>query len=159
MKFNRPVLFGLLSAVSIVAFTACHPRNTLRSHFGGDTEEMPRRIDYVVGRMTRTLDLDEVQQERLRTMAEAVHARMAEIRTDRETVKSELIGLVSKGSVDAREIDDFMRRKMERIEPVRLLVAENLAAFHAMLRPEQREKLVAEIRNHEPGRCRFARPW
>jgi len=159
MKPNRTILIGLLSVVSIVALSACHPRNTFRSHFGDDAEKAAHRIDYVVYKLTRALDLDEGQQARLKTMAETLQARMAEIRKDREKGKTEVIALISREKIEAREIDDFLVRKMERIEPVRRLLAENLAEFHAMLTPEQREKLVTQIQNHEPGRCRFSGKW
>jgi periplasmic protein CpxP/Spy len=159
MNTHHTWLLGLLIIVSIAAISACHPGKAFRSHFGDEGEIVAHRIDYMVDKQTRTLDLDDGQQTQLRAMAENVRARMAEIREEHAGAKAEVIALVSQDTVEAGEIDDFMDRKIKRIEPVRKLVTENLAAFHAMLSPEQREKLVTEIQNHESGRCRFGGKW
>ena len=159
MKPKHSLLIGLLSVASIVVVSACSPRNTFRAHFGSPEEKAAHRIEYAVDKLTRTLDLDDAQQARLRTMAETLHARMAEIRKDHEKGKAEVIAMVEREKVEAREIDDLLAKKMQRIEPVRRLFAENMAAFHAMLTPKQREKLAAAIQDHEPGRCRFGGKW
>lgn len=159
MKPRPMILIGLLSVVSIIGFSACHPRKSFRAHFGDDAEKAAHRIDYMVGKLTRTLDLDGAQQERLRSMAGQLHAKMKEIRNDHDQVKGEMIDLISGETVDAGRINRFMDDRMERFKPVKELFAENLARFHAMLTPEQRTKLVAAIKDHEPGRCRFADKW
>ncbi len=159
MKNHRLWVVGLLSIFVMIAFSACQGGKMFRSHFGDDTEKAAYRIQYGVEKMTRTLDLDDGQQAQLRSMAETLHARVVEMRKDREKGKAEVIELVSREKIEAREIDEFLARKMEQIAPVRRLFAENLAGFHAMLTPEQRQKLVAEIKNHEHGQCRFGGKW
>jgi hypothetical protein len=35
------------------------------------------------------------------------------------------------------------------------MAAEHIAEFHAILTPEQRTTLIAELESHQRGRCRF----
>ncbi|MBI5895220.1 MAG: Spy/CpxP family protein refolding chaperone [Desulfobacterales bacterium] len=153
MKTVIWVSVGLLAtAFLLVGFMACDPGRV--GCFRGRNWTPEEKVAHVKSWATQELALSEAQQVELERMLTAMadkHATMRGMRTD---VKKALLDELRKDQVRPEDLKQLVEAKRPAFEELLYLAATNLAAFHALLTPEQREKLIARLESHQ-GRC----PW
>lgn len=159
MSYTHWIVLTVVGLAVVVGLSACHPRAAYKAHFGTDQERAEYHVDYAVKRLTKKLDLTDEQQARVREMALDVKSKIVAHHQDREKTKAEMISLVSQERITPQEITDRVEAKLKQHRPMLDLMAKNLAELHGMLTPDQRAKLIEEIKNHEHGQCRFGRKW
>jgi Spy/CpxP family protein refolding chaperone len=132
MKILALAPFIALALIVSFAFGACRPH---RHSEGWDTERAVRFA-------ARKLDLSKQQQEELERILADAKAEMAGPRERWEGSRDEVRRMILSDSISAADIEKMMAAHDEDREEVRGLFAEKAAEVHAILTPEQRQKLV-----------------
>jgi len=159
MKARKHLVIGLLSIFGIVSLAGCHPGSPFRFRQETGEETAARRIDYVIDKLTKHLDLDTSQEKRLRVMAETFRQETEDLRKGHGESKEEVMALLSQEKVDAEEVQELITAKMEKFKPMIALFSANVAELHALLTKEQRIRLIEKIKAHEHKGCRFNDRW
>lgn len=154
MKTVIWVSVGLFATVFLlVGFMACDRGRTGAFGFRGDDGTSEERVAHVQQWVTKKLDLTEEQQVELQRMLTEMadkHATMRGMHTD---FKKAFLDELRKEQVRPEDLKQLIEAKRPHFEEMLDLAAENLAAFHALLTPQQRERLVSELESHHHGRC------
>ncbi len=153
MKTLIWVSVGLLASLFlVVGFMACDGSRTacFRGH-GGTPEE---KVAWVNQWVTKKLDLNATQQAELTRMLTEMADKHAALHAMRSDFRQDFLDELRKEQLRPEELKQLVESRRPAFEEMLDLAARNLAAFHAMLTPEQREKLVAGLEAHRE-RC----PW
>lgn len=146
---------GLLATVFLlVGFMACDREHTGALCFRGDAGTPEERVAHVKQWVSKKLELTEEQQVELERMLTAMADKHATMRGTHTDFKKAFIDELRKEQVRPEDLKQLIEAKRPHFDEILDLAAENLAAFHAMLTPQQREKLIAALESHH-GRC----PW
>ena len=115
------------------------------------------RIAYVTGKIAEKLALDAQQEAELNSMADAVKEKMIALKTGRAQMHEELAALARQEQINEEEINDIIAKKRVQFDDMAQFIGEQVIQFHAMLTPEQREKLATIIETHDirSSHCRF----
>jgi uncharacterized protein YydD (DUF2326 family) len=125
---------------------------------GGGWHRSPEeKIAYLKSKITMKLDLDEMQKTTLDRIAQEMLDEHAQWSGTREAFKTNFMETLAKESVAPEEIKALFETKMPIFEEMMASAAGHIAEFHSVLTPEQRTTLIAEMKSHQGGRCRFMR--
>ena len=143
---NRKMLTAVVvgTAVVVLVTVGCGYRK-----FGPAADTTQARAEWIVERIANRLDLVPEQQQALDRMAREVTVRAEEIRVDREKARQRLLAMVRSDALDRAELDRLVAEKKAGIEAMIPFFLDRAVAFHAMLTPEQREKLAVEMEHHD----------
>ena len=125
------------------------------ARFGGH-RNAEHRIDYVRMKLTETLELNDTQKAALDGMTEEILAKINEMHAGRDEFKSRMFQVLNQDQVTAEELEALFAEKKPYYEQMVQLAARNIAEFHGMLTPEQRTRLIEEMKNLKRG-CRFGK--
>jgi hypothetical protein len=101
------------------------------------------------------LELTDAQKVTLNRIGKEIIAEHAQLEATHETFKTSFTETLKKESVTPDELKELFETKKPVIDDMMQMAADHIAEFHAVLTPEQRATLVAEIESHQRGRCRF----
>jgi Spy/CpxP family protein refolding chaperone len=121
-----------LAVIVSFAFGACRPH---RHGNGWDTERAVRFA-------SRKLDLTSEQKEDLKQVLDEAKAEMGDHKDRWTSSRDEVRGMILGDSLTADDITAMMARHEEDRAEMRDMFAEKAAQVHAILTPEQRQKLV-----------------
>jgi Spy/CpxP family protein refolding chaperone len=126
--------------------------------FTGCRHEAGRHPDpeTIVAEISQRLDLDPVQQDRLKEMVIDVEAEMVALHDAEPDPHAALLEMVRAERLDGVELQQLYTAKREAVDRLAEKVIAHLVTFHALLTPEQRETLAAKMADHD-RRCRFFR--
>jgi hypothetical protein len=159
MKVTIFVSIGLLTAALLLfGIVGCQRARTGPLGFHDNGYKSPQeRAAYVKKWVSKKLDLTKDQQVELDRIFLTMAEKHEKIRLLRADLKKGLLDELRKEQVRPDALKALLDAKRPAFEEMIDLAAENLAAFHAMLTLEQREKLVAELESHSRyhGRCRL----
>lgn len=113
------------------------------------------RVNYMVSKISATLELDEAQQTVLDRIAEETIVEMQQMRRNHDIFRSDFMAMLRKDSVRPEALKDLFDTKKPIWDDLMQMASENIAEFHSVLNPEQRKTLIAEIESHHGRRCRF----
>ncbi|MFH1982919.1 MAG: periplasmic heavy metal sensor [Pseudomonadota bacterium] len=132
---KRKTLFGagLLTVLAALTFTACYHKSP------------ENRIGWMIEEVSDRLSLDAGQRERLDAMAEEILARRKQMHANHEALREIVMGELRKEHIDRSVIDGLVAEKRRQMDEMIDYLEDGVLAFHEMLTPEQREKLVAEL--------------
>lgn len=158
MKITIMAIVGLVSVGLIgLVFAGCHPRGGGGRFFGPPGYWTPeKKVNYIKEKITEKLDLSEDQISTLDRIGNEMMAKREQMQTEREAFRSQFMDELRKESVDPAALKSLFQSKLPVIEDFMSMAAENIAEFHSILTPEQREKLVSEIESHH-NRCPFGK--
>ncbi len=122
---------------------------------GGWHRTPEEKVAYVKDKIAKGLSLDDAQKVTLDRIADEIVSEHQEIRSGRQAFKTELIEILSKEEVSADELKALFDTRKPIIEEVMQMASAQIAEFHSILTPEQRETLVDKIESHHGRRCRF----
>ena len=128
--------------------------------FTGCRHEAGRHPDpeKIAAEISERLDLDEVQQERLREMVIDLEAEMVALHDAEPDPHAALLKMVRSERLDGVELQQLYTAKREAVDRLAEKVIAHLVEFHTLLTPEQRETLAVKMEDHQHGRrCRFFR--
>lgn len=156
MKTVFFITFGLvLGAFLLAGFWGCQ---RAAAHGDGNDAFSRHKVDWVKKELTDKLELTETQEAELDRIIETVKAEHADLHAAYPDFRSAFFDELRKDQLTAGEIRELFESRRPAFEEMMTVILEGIADFHAVLTPEQREKLVAEMEAHK-DRCRFRRHW
>ncbi len=106
-------------------------------------------------RIASKLDLDESQQASLEAITAEFKAKMTEIHAGSKERRIQVANLIRQDVIDRVAVDQMIAERRDKILELADLAVDRLIAFHAVLTPEQREKIADHIKSRADKKCRF----
>jgi flagellar motility protein MotE (MotC chaperone) len=113
------------------------------------------KIEFLKSKISEKLELTDAQKVTLNRIGEEVLAEHDQLEDRHETFKADLVETLEKETVTTEELIELFETKKPVIDDLMQMAAGHIAEFHAILTPEQRATLIAELESHQRGRCRF----
>jgi Spy/CpxP family protein refolding chaperone len=154
MKRKTIIGIGIGVAAVILSMVGCGHK-AFWSH--GDSPEA--RAEWVVGKIADRLDLNPQQQEELDGISKAVLARHDDLRASHDRSRQQMLAMVRSDTIDRAELDRLVAERKSDVEALVPFFLDKAVALHALLTPEQREKLAVEIENHHSRRHGCWQRW
>ncbi|OHD69286.1 MAG: hypothetical protein A2W19_15930 [Spirochaetes bacterium RBG_16_49_21] len=114
-----------------------------KKHFLCKTPE--KRAEFIVKKLTRTLDLTEEQVEKLNKIKDEILAATKNIRNERKAFRNEALVLVKSEKLDRNAFNNLISRREQAWNELKPLIIDKLIEFHSMLTPEQKNKLAEKM--------------
>ncbi len=95
-----------------------------------------------VKRISSKLDLDDTQKAKLESIKNELMAKGKTFKGFRKEVASEVVAQAKQDKVDTAKLNQLFDNKQKDMTEMRQLMISKYAEFHAMLKPEQRAKMV-----------------
>jgi len=115
------------------------------------THDPQRAVSYLTGK----LDLDTAQQTRLTDILEAYAAGHGAHAGERDRTHAEVTALLRRESLDPASVEHAVDQGVDRVAAQFRAFGTVLSEVHALLTPEQRDKLADLIEKHAGKRHRF----
>jgi uncharacterized membrane protein len=133
-------------AVGALALSGCH-----RSCGWKSTPE--EKANHIAKKLASELDLSSEQKLKLDKIKLDLLGRKGEFQAVHAGMKDMLLGQLRSGSADTAAINKGLEDREAKLKEMRGFLVAEFAEFHAMLNPDQREKLA--VRLEKMGRhCR-----
>jgi len=117
-----------------------------------------KRVDRIVKRITKELDLNEAQQKKLEESKIEFLAKGREMREAHQNMRKELHEQLSGDKVDQQLLLKIYAENKLKMDEIVFLFTKRLAEFHSTLSPEQKTKLLAKLddleKKHRRWHCR-----
>jgi periplasmic protein CpxP/Spy len=129
--------------------------------FTGCRHDDGRRPDpeRIVSEISDRLSLDDMQRSRLTEMVNDLKDDIMAYHDAEPDPHGQLAEMIRSERLDEIELQQMYTAKREKVDRLAEKVIKDLAEFHALLTPEQRENLAKRIEAHGEGeRCRFFHP-
>ena len=136
---RKVLLWGAISLAVLTLLAACG-----RS----PDDRWDRRSDYVVRRLDRELNLTQEQRVEVEALVAEVTAEMASRRESSEPQFDEAQALFRQDRLSAEEVEAFIEAYEGDRQQTRRFMAQKVAEFHAILTPEQRDRLAQLAEEH-----------
>ena len=140
-KTLRYTLVTLLVVVVAGAVISC-------GHHRSDPQA---RADWAVKKVTRKLDLDDVQQSKLRAVTDEFVEQHRAYQDTRTQSMDELLAELRKPAMDQAVLQQMVAEHQARVSEVSPAIIEKIVDFHASLNDEQRQEMadrLQEFRDH-----------
>ena len=138
LSIHRVLPMMLALGVGTVLFAGCHGHG----RHGGDPH---KKADKIVDKMKNKLELNQDQEVKARKIAHEVADRAAEFRAMRKEVRQEALLQLRAAAVDEGALNQNLENQEAKFKELRTFMIQKFAEFHAVLTPEQREKLAAYL--------------
>lgn len=156
MKTMLFIIFGLVLGTFLLAgFWGCQRAAAHDNEDGGFPQH---KVDRIKEELTKKLELTDIQVAELDRIIENLKTRHAELHATCPELRNAFFDELRKDQLSAEEIRQLFESRRPAFEEMLTVISEGIADFHAVLTPEQREKLVAELEAHK-NHCRFRRHW
>jgi len=106
-------------------------------------------------RITSKLDLNESQQASLESITAEFKAKIEEMHAGSKERRIQAADLIRQDVIDRETVDQMIAERRDKLQELADLAVDRLIAFHAVLTPEQREKIAEHIKSHADKKCRF----
>lgn len=133
----KKLIAGVL-AISFVALIACH-------RHGGPEQ----RADWITGKISRELDLNDAQEAKLETVKQAFLENMKQHKGERSQSLDKVKQMISGDRLEAAQVKSLMAQRQKMMDESFDKVFGKVADFHASLTPEQKKKAVELIEKFE----------
>jgi Spy/CpxP family protein refolding chaperone len=125
-----------LAAIVVLVMTGCHHK----------TPE--QRAERVVQHLVSTLNLDNLQTEKLQKMKAEFLAQRPDMRKMQAETLADLKEMMLSPQVDEARLNSRREKVQARADDMIRFVFAKFTELHDLLTPEQRSKLVAEMEKH-----------
>ena len=115
-------------------------------------------MEWFSGKIADRLDLTDDQKSGVEELLTKMHEKRREGRNWRLSLRQDMLTLVRQDQIGQDDINRVIATHKEQMEEMVAYAGDRIIEFHALLTPEQREKLATEIESHQSGhwrRCRF----
>jgi flagellar motility protein MotE (MotC chaperone) len=113
------------------------------------------KVAFLTSKISEKLELTDAQKVTLDRIAEEILAEHNRLEGTHDAFKANLMETLNQQSITAEELKTLFETKKPAIDNLMQMAADHIAEFHAILTPEQRAALIAEIESHQRGRCRL----
>ena len=142
---TRPLLWKLLLALSVGANVALGAFLVLRD--AGVAAAAPAAIDDELPGLLASLGLDPAQQTAIDRVRADYEAARADRRAALRVARRELFGLIERSPGDHAALEEQLARVGTEQVALRRLAVDQILGIAAELRPAQRERLLAGLRD------------
>lgn len=151
---------GLVAGLTLAGLSlgACARLGALKGPFDGDRVNLDF-VERMTYKTEKRLDLNPEQRERCRALYEKLLTNALAQRKEAQALKVRLTDALRKERLDQTEVDGLLENLHSRLRALLESVKPDLAALHATLNPEQREKLAEMILDHGAKACHSAHCW
>jgi len=148
MTKKKGFIAGLAAVLLIVSL----------SYVGCGYRTPEKRADRIVKKITKDLDLNEAQQEKLESTKIEFLAKGLEMRKAHRSMRKELKEQLSGDKIDPMALQKIYADHKLKMDELVSLFTVRLAEFHSTLSPEQKTKFVAKLdsleKKHRRWGCR-----
>ena len=111
------------------------------------------RAERMVKIISKKLDLTDAQKAGLDKIKDSILAKQKEMEENAERAKSmeEIAGIIKSDKIDRAGLIKLIEAKEAQVKGMRDFMIDKLIEFHALLTPEQRQKLAEKISEFGPG--------
>lgn len=146
MKTRTKVVAAFLGVFAVVSTAFA---------FGGKHHGPEKRLDRMVEKVAKKLDLDDSQKEKLTIAKEAALTLHQAVRNDRQALQNDILSLVSSETFDQALVLDHINAKTNAVQENMPAVVAAVGDFYDSLNAEQQaeirkrvEKKMKHIRDH-----------
>lgn len=127
--------------VGVLALGNCHRWHHKRGH-----HLTPKKVEWIAGKIKSKLDLDESQKAKLDEITNEIIARFPkDPRAKRKEMAAYLADQVRQERIDAAAVKAKLAERKKEMESHFDFMVEKVLEFHAILKPEQKEKLAGYL--------------
>ena len=126
---KRILAVGLIGLAAGALFVGC------RHH-----RSMEDRASWVTNRVSSKLDLDDKQEQTLERIKTELVAKYKSQAAERAKLGTDVEALVRSAQIDKAKVKELQTRHQALHNEMESLFAEKIVEFHAVLKPEQRNK-------------------
>ncbi|XDD50686.1 Spy/CpxP family protein refolding chaperone [Leptospira sp. WS92.C1] len=101
-----------------------------------------KRAEYVVKKITSELDLNDSQKTELNRIKDEVLSKRKELKLEGPRIPAEVLAQFRQPTLDEKKINKPFELEMNKMTEMRSFMTKKAIEFHAILTPEQRNKLV-----------------
>jgi protein CpxP len=94
------------------------------------------------------LSMTDDQKGKFNGIVKSVVDKMKPYHNERSNMKSDIISIIRSESFDKKRVEALADKKMKDMQELRPFMIEKIAEVHAILTPEQKEKLIAMLEKH-----------
>ena len=144
MKLSRPILIAVLLVVGSTGAVYAFGKH------GGWGMSADEKVEFVSDRVTRKLDLDEMQRQKFTELAELAVDTMQQVKPSREQRLDEVNALLQEPSFNQARALELVEQKTRLLNEQAPLLVAALAGFVDSLNAEQKQQLQ-EFLQHRHG--------
>jgi len=108
---------------------------------------MEDKANWVTGRVSSKLDLDDKQEQTLDRIKTELVAKYKSQAAERARLGTDIEALVRSAQIDKVKVKELQTRHQALHSEMESLFAEKIVEFHAVLKPEQRNKAADIFRD------------
>ncbi len=127
---------GLIGLAAGVLFAGC------RHH-----RSMEDRADWMANRVSSKLDLDDKQEQTLSRIKDELVSKHKSQAAERARLATDAETLIRSAQMDKAKVKELQTRHQALHGEMETLLAEKIIEFHAVLKPEQRNKAADILRD------------
>lgn len=101
-----------------------------------------KRAEFVVKKITSELDLNDSQKEKLYKIKDEILSKRKELKLQGPRIPAEALAEFRQPTLDEKKINKSFELEMNKMTEMRTFMTKKAIEFHAVLTPEQRNKLV-----------------
>ncbi|MCD6311659.1 MAG: Spy/CpxP family protein refolding chaperone [Elusimicrobia bacterium] len=116
-----------------------------------------RIANFLIKRISSELELTERQQDTVNRIKEEILSKRKERTGSREDIKNAVIKQIKSSSFDKEEVMTLIEEEKFYKEKMGHFMIDKLAEFHAILTPEQKEKLAEKIEHFGRGKGKLGK--
>ena len=146
--FGRRLLIGGV-AVAVAAGAGAYAFAS-NDNWGGRHKFMRGYMEYRIDRMLTDAGASDDQKSKLKAIVTTTMDEVRPDREDRKAMRDEIIKLIEAPTIDRDAIEALRAKQMSQFEERSKAIAKAVADAAEILTPEQRKKLVEEMRDFGP---------
>jgi Spy/CpxP family protein refolding chaperone len=154
-KILAAVLALGVTGVGVAGFGAyrAYAHGGFRGH-GGHHAMFLKFVDFAVNEKLDEIQATPAQRQKVQELKERLVAQGKAIHDEKADTHEQLLALLSQDDLDEAKLRGLVKERTEAISKFGDTVADAVIELHQTLTPEQRQKLLAEMREHmaEHGR-------
>ena len=112
-------------------------------------------MEFFTGRISDRLELDAAQNEQLQALSKELLDRKSEMRAWHLSIADTIHEEFLKDEMDEETIDSVLSEGKQKIDDMVSFAASRMVAFHKILTPEQRQKLMTAVEEHRESHSRY----
>jgi periplasmic protein CpxP/Spy len=106
------------------------------------------KANHISKKIAKELDLTADQKSKLDKIKGDILARKADFSALHAGLQQTLLGQIRSASVDQAKLNQGLEDREAKMKDLRGFMVAEFAEFHAMLNPDQREKLASKLERH-----------
>ena len=132
----------MMSAVGDMRVRGCHSHFSHGCGFHGSHE---KKAEWILKKVSKTLDISKEQKKKLALIMDEVKAKHQDQVTSHNAMFDAFLEQVRSDQIDEEDLSKRLDEQHAKMDQMRPFVVSKIKEFHAMLTPEQREKLAEKM--------------